>query len=143
VQFGALKGRSTLQQLLVFLDFIYSNSSKQVDVIYLDIKKAFDSIPHNKLLSKLYSCGIQDKLWKWFKSYCTWLIELSMFRQMIPYQLPCYDSLSTPLLVLSEVPQGSILGPLLFIIYNIWMIYHHVLLSVNPYCLLTTLKLIF
>jgi len=71
VQFGALEGRSALQQLLVFLDFIHSNPSKQVDVIYLDTKKAFDSIPHNKLLSKLYSCGIQGALWKWFKSYLT------------------------------------------------------------------------
>jgi len=45
VQFGALKDKSTLEQLLVFLDFIYSNSSDQVDVIYSHIKKAFDSIP--------------------------------------------------------------------------------------------------
>ena len=58
VQFCALKGKSTLQQLVVFLDFINSNSSDQVDVVYSDIKKAFDIIPHNKLFSKLCSHGI-------------------------------------------------------------------------------------
>jgi len=127
VQFGTLKGRSTLQQLLVFLDFIYSNSSKQVDIIYLDIKKAFDSIPHNKLLNKLYRCG---KLWKWFKSYPT--DRTQHFR--------INHSLSTPLPVLSGVPQRSILGP--YCLLYIWMIYHHILLSVNPYYLLTTQKFI-
>ena len=71
MQFGALKGKSTLQQLVVFFEFFYRNCSDQLDVIYLDLKKAFDSIPHNKLLGKLYNHGIQGKLWKWFKSYLT------------------------------------------------------------------------
>ena len=53
VQFGVLKGRSTPQQLLVFLNFVHNNHDQQVDIIYLDIKKAFDSIPHDKLLHKL------------------------------------------------------------------------------------------
>ena len=89
------------------MDFIYSNSSDQVDIIYLDIKKAFDSIPHNKLLSTLYSHGIQGNLWKWFKSYLTGRTQHAHINW----------SLSTPLPVLSGVPQGSILGPLLFIMY--------------------------
>ena len=62
MQFGVLKGRSTLQQLLVFLNFVHNNHDQQVDIIYLDIKKVFDSIPHDKLLHKLYSCGIQGNL---------------------------------------------------------------------------------
>ena len=49
-QLGALKGRSTIQQLLVFLHQVV-NSTMQTDVMYLDIQKAFDSIPHCKLLT--------------------------------------------------------------------------------------------
>ena len=73
-----MAGKSTIQQLLVFFDFIYSNSSDQFDVIYLDIKKFFDSIPHNKLVSKLYSYDIQGKLWKWLKSYLTGRSQLTV-----------------------------------------------------------------
>ena len=94
--FDILKGKSTLQQLVVFLDFIYSNSSDQFDVIYLDIKKAFNSIPHNKLLSKLYSHGIQGKLWKWFKSYLTGRTQ----------HLRINQSLSTPCRFFLEFPKG-------------------------------------
>ena len=88
------------------MNFVHNNHDQQVDIIYLDIKKAFDSIPHDKLLHKLYSCGIQGNLWKWFKSY------LSGRNTACSYQ-----SLSAPLAVLSRAPQGSILGSLLFIIY--------------------------
>ena len=64
-QFGALKGRTILQQLLILLDHI-TNSGSQTDVIYLDISKALDSIPHKELLDKVYSVGIKGKLWEWF-----------------------------------------------------------------------------
>ena len=66
-QFGALKGRSTCQQLLILLDHI-TNFGSQTD-IYLDISKAFDSICHKELLDKVYSIGIKGKLWEWFKCY--------------------------------------------------------------------------
>ena len=53
VQFGFLKGRSTLQQLLIFVNSLINNPT-QSDVVYLDFRKAFDSVAHNELLFKLW-----------------------------------------------------------------------------------------
>ena len=68
-QFGFMKDQSILQQLLVFLNTNCKNNKTQVDVMYLDFAKAFDRIPHNELLLKLWSIGITEDLWSWFKSY--------------------------------------------------------------------------
>ena len=67
-QFGFLQNRSTLQQLLLFTKELFSSAS-QIDTVYFDIRKAFDSVSHTLLLSKLCLCGITGKLWCWFKSY--------------------------------------------------------------------------
>ena len=108
-QFGFQRGKSTLQQLLVFLHTVHSNllNRHQTDVIYLDFRKAFDSVPHHLLLLKLWDMGITGNLWCWFRSY------LSSRTQLVSIN----GSYSNLLPVVSGVPQGSILGPLLFLVY--------------------------
>ena len=71
-----------------------------MDVIYLDFKKAFDSIVHNILLHKLWSFGITDNLWKWLRAYPTKQVQCVLVN----------GTVSEFLSVMSGVPQGSILG---------------------------------
>ena len=72
LQFGLLRGRSTLQQLLIFFQFgLHSLDNRlQVDFLYIDLRKAFDSVPHSELLYKLWTLfGTTHALWKWFRAY--------------------------------------------------------------------------
>ena len=106
IQFGFMLNRSTIQQLLIFLHDIFC-SKYQTDTIYLDISKAFDSVSHFHRLDKLTSFNISGRLWLWFKAYLTnrfqYVSVNNQFSQLLPVE--------------SGVPQGSILGPLLLIIY--------------------------
>ena len=76
-------------------------------MIFLDLKKAFDTVPHEELLFKLWNIGITGPLWYWFKSYLANRLHF----------VSVDNNSSTLLPVLSGVPQGSILGPVLFLVY--------------------------
>ncbi len=70
-QFGFMKNKSCLTQLLLAFSTINHavDNKEQVDMVYLDFKKAFDSVPHSELLYKLWRLGITGNLWCWFQSY--------------------------------------------------------------------------
>ena len=108
-QHGFIKGRSVTTQLLKFLDKciqIYATGGA-VDVIYLDFAKAFDTVPHKRLIAKLEAYGIHGKVLNWIKAF---LIDR---KQRVRVNGECSEAAD----VVSGIPQGSVLGPILFLVF--------------------------
>jgi len=108
-QHGFVKGKSCLSNLLETFDNILDilDEGAPVDLLYFDFSKAFDTVPHFRLLSKLEGFGVKGKVLDVIKDFLT---DRTM-RVCVEGQW------SEVKHVLSGVPQGSVLGPLLFILY--------------------------
>ena len=108
-QYGFVNKRSTTTQLLNYLDFCAEAiaNGNVVDAIYFDFAKAFDTVPHKRLLKKLQAYGIKNHILDWIKAFLTDRYQA----------VRVSDTLSDKRKVISGVPQGSVLGPLLFVLY--------------------------
>ena len=108
-QHGFRKKRSCESQLIITLNDIASSfdNGKQIDSILLDFSKAFDKVDHEKLILKLEYYGINGKIIMWIRNF--------LYNRTQKVVVNGNESSSK--CVLSRVPQGSVLGPLLFLVY--------------------------
>jgi hypothetical protein len=108
-QYGFRKNRSGELSLINFYKDVFMAVDKglQYDVIYLDFSKAFDKVSHKLLIHKLFNVGIRGKLLAWLENWLKNRVQ----------RVKIEGAFSEWISVESGVPQGSVLGPLLFLLY--------------------------
>ena len=108
-QHGFRSKRSCMTQLMEVMEDLTTllDEKNPVDIIYLDFRKAFDSVPHERLLCKLQAYGVTGNILNWIRNFLTGRVQ----------KVRVGNANSSLAEVLSGIPQGSILGPVLFTVF--------------------------